>query len=280
MSEGWNNVLSRFAAKPGEGPADRLVVEAGDVRDYHALAAFHYRGQHPGAVTDVQRMVHRAPTVVGRYLQRADETQVVAVLVRSLPRPACAMRDVATNCRFRGLGASAKTRLLNAEMRCISRVVVSPQWRGLGLAVKIVQHALEHPQTPYTEALAVMGRVHPFFERAGMTRYDRPPRNDRARLLDVLDHLGISVWELACPARVMRDVEARPASQRVLLHRELWRWYRAALCPRKSVLARQTMTSMLGHARDRLLAQPVYYLADHEPINLPETEACHADAVA
>ena len=27
---------------------------------------------------------------------------------------------------------------------------------------------------PFIEALAVMGRVNPFFEKAGMTRYDAP----------------------------------------------------------------------------------------------------------
>lgn len=165
-------------------------------------------------------------------------------------------------------------RLLNSEVRCISRVVVHPQWRGLGLAVKLVRHALETMTTPYTEALAAMGRVHPFFKLAGMAEYRRPALKDRRRLLDALRYCGVEPWELASEermGRVMRGGAAcdlrlaegakpqaagtRDASrnpQGALLRRELARWAGGRL----------TLTEQLDKAREELLCEVVYYISE------------------
>ncbi len=67
----------------------------------------------------------------------------------------------------------------NANLRTITRVIVHPTFRSAGLAVAIVKRLCEHCLTRYVEAMAKMGRVHPFFERAGMMRVtpadpDRP----------------------------------------------------------------------------------------------------------
>jgi len=255
-------VIDRFHALPQPMPADALSLEAGSLRDYHALRAFHYKGFNPGAVMTVYRLRHEAPTVVGRYLQRRDESCVVGVLLRSLPHLGCQLRDQATNLRYRGFGSKGAAAMLNRELRTISRVVIDPRWRGLGLAVRLVRHALDHPETVFTEALAAMGRVHPFFERAGMTRYDRPPRAEHARLLDALEHLGIRPYMLASPVTI--ETQLDDAAQREWLDRELRRWHRAAFRTNKTALADMTFDELLRCARDRLLSQPVYYLARHD----------------
>ena len=56
-------------------------------------------------------------------------------------------------------------------METISRVIVHPIYRSQGLSVRLVRHILRTSPAPLVEALAVMGRFHPFFERAGMTPY-------------------------------------------------------------------------------------------------------------
>src|SRR5262249_26003169 len=145
---------------------NELAIERGSLDDYRALSAFHYRGACPGAVTSVFRIVHRAPTIAGRFLRRTDESTVIGVLVRSLPALSCQMRDVATRRRYRDLSRRDAAVMLNREIRCVSRVVIDPRFRGLGLAVRLVKHALDHPEpgVTLTEALAAMGRVSPFFE--------------------------------------------------------------------------------------------------------------------
>jgi ABC-type ATPase with predicted acetyltransferase domain len=52
----------------------------------------------------------------------------------------------------------------------ITRVVVHPKYRTIGLGAKLVRETLPKAGTPYVELVAVMARYNPFAERAGMTR--------------------------------------------------------------------------------------------------------------
>jgi N-acetylglutamate synthase-like GNAT family acetyltransferase len=58
-------------------------------------------------------------------------------------------------------------------------VIVHPVFRATGLATRLVRRMIAECPTPYIEALATMGWVHPFFDRAGMTRIE-PDDPDRA----------------------------------------------------------------------------------------------------
>jgi GNAT superfamily N-acetyltransferase len=86
--------------------------------------------------------------------------------------------------RALGLAASLSHRerlaFTNAHVRTISRVVVHPQFRGLGLASELVRKLIEVCPTRYVEASAIMAHVHPFFEAAGMRRVtsDERERDD------------------------------------------------------------------------------------------------------
>ncbi|MCK4873588.1 MAG: GNAT family N-acetyltransferase [Phycisphaerales bacterium] len=260
-SSDWHDLRRRFLGAHWDVVALRseLVECVGSFRDYKHLARFHYKSGMPASVMRVLTLRHRSRSLVGRYLGRTGEDALVGVLVVSLPSPACMMRDVATGNRYRGLGVRVSLRLLNREVRTISRVVIDPQWRGLGLAVRLVERALAEAEQPYTEALAAMGRVHPFFERAGMRRYDRPQRVEHQRLLDALEALGIEPWELASRRRVAaRIADDKQAAD--LLLRELRRWSGCALRRRAGPAAHRSMGSLLAEARDHLLCQPVYYL--------------------
>ncbi len=91
---------------------------------------------------------------------------------------------------------------LNREMRTIARVVVHPIFRSVGLAVQLVRHLLDRAETPYVEALAAMGRVHPFFSRAGMTAFDRPALPDAVRVLAAMDRESVRPIDLVDPERL------------------------------------------------------------------------------
>ena len=182
-------------------------------------------------------------------------------MVESLPTLSCLLRDAALGGRYGALPARQRARLLNAEVRCISRVVVDPRWRGLGLAVALVRHALATAETTYTEALAAMGAVSPFFERAGMAPYHRPPHAHDARLIAALNTLGDPAALLADVAGLDRRIDALPVTTRAWIERELKRWHGCALGRggRKGV----DRPTVLCDARDRLLNCPVYYLHDN-----------------
>ena len=275
LAQSWRGgVRDRFVSMKGADCArdefGGVAIEPGTPDDYRGLARFHYRGGRPGVVTSVLCMRRSSPSVIGRYLARESESELIGVLVRSLPALACGMRDVATGGRYRGLGQREAAIMLNREVRTISRVVIDPRYRGLGLAVNLVRFALEHPEDHaphpplrFTEALAAMGRVSPFFERAGMVRYERPRRPDHARLIDALRYVGLEPCSLASLANARAHVESLHASTFGWIEREVRRWHRAAFrTPRRSLDA-MALDQLLGAARSELLSQPVYYAYRH-----------------
>lgn len=249
----------RFHQLPGPSLADELELTAGSLRDYRALSEHHYRAKAPATATRVLVLRQCRPTVVGRFTHRPDQPRVVGVLVESLPSLSCRMRDWALHDRYGSwLAPKSRAMLLNRELRCISRVVIAPPWRGLGLAVRLVRAALDDPTTAFTEALAAMGKVHPFFERAGMTAYPRPPHDFDTRLRDALASVGIAGCELAMLDTCQQRIQQLPGAHRGWLRRELHRWYRKN-AGRSSVHSSDPDVHLKA-AQERLLFEPVYYL--------------------
>jgi GNAT superfamily N-acetyltransferase len=111
---------------------------------------------------------------------------------------------------------SAARGRLNSEMECISRVVVHPAYRGAGLAVKLVRHALAERRTRHMESLAAMGAVHPLFELAGMRAVHLPPDRHVARLVSAAQAVGIDERRLAAVEPVRRLLQKGGARARFL----------------------------------------------------------------
>ena len=259
----------RFRALPASPFADALRLRAGSLRDYAALAEHHYKAKRPATATRVLTLACDQPDVAGRFLRLAGADppepdrsrceRVVGVLVESMPALQCRLREAALDGRYASVcDEKARAALLNEEVRCISRVVVHPQWRGLGLAVRLTREAVNSATTVYTEALAAMGRVHPFFEKAGMTAYRRPAHEFDARLTAAMHAVGLDPVDLASSARLSRRVDELPDPKRDWLLGELHRWYRVVFGR-----ARKRSADPGDHwraARSRLLTEPVYYV--------------------
>ena len=62
---------------------------------------------------------------------------------------------------------------MNQQLVTLSRVVIDPKYRGAGIASSFVRRCCELTGWPWVEALAQMGTVNPFFERAGFQRVGR-----------------------------------------------------------------------------------------------------------
>lgn len=241
-----------------------LPIRAGTRADYLALKCHHYRPGHPMTTMRVLAIDDDTPSAADRYLARPAEPRPIAVLVESLPSLSCRLRETALGGRYQHLRPKPRSALLNQELRCISRVIIDPRWRGLGLAVRLVRHALSTATTRYTEALAVMGRVSPFFERAGMAAYERQPLPVDERALAALRYAGIEPLALAKPAALAAQIDALPPASRAMLNRELTRWYRTA--GGRGIARQPDPIDILHAAQQRLLAQPIYYL--HENTNV------------
>ena len=237
------------------------------MRDYNALKQHHYRADRPATATRILALRHVVKSAAVRYVHGDSRQETVAVLVESLPSLSCKMRNWALNDRYGSwLPGKQRAYLLNQEVRVISRVVVHPCWRGLGLAVRLVRAALETPTTIYTEALAAMGRVNPFFERAGMAAYHRPPHAFDTRLIEAMQSIGLSSSDLAMLDQTRALIESLPTTRRKWFYKELYRWYRQN-GGRSAIHSTDPMTH-LRTARKRLMLEPVYYLHDNtETVN-------------
>lgn len=143
----------------------RVVLRHGCAHDYERLKRFHYRGKRPATWAGVWVAEYS-------YAASRDRTggRVVAVAVMSYPTIALHVRDEALG--LRGMAERARIAFVNQNVRTISRVIVHPQFRSVGLAVALVRCLIEQCETRYVEALAMMGKAHPFFEKAGMRRID------------------------------------------------------------------------------------------------------------
>ncbi|MBE3070291.1 MAG: hypothetical protein IMZ66_08650 [Planctomycetes bacterium] len=231
-----------------------IRVEPGAHDDWLALAPLHYRSHAAGAVTAVFRVVYEGTA--------ARRPVLAGVVVYSRPSLSLGARDRATGGRYRtgGLGRVAMARAVNAELRVISRIVIAPNWRGLGLASRLVAETLPLAGTPYVEAMAAMGRVHPLFERAGMTAYPPPPSPHGERLAAALEAAGLARADRRSADRLARCLDALDAPARRLAEREIARWARSYLGAKNHRTNRPSRRRMLELVVRHLDSAPVYYL--------------------
>jgi len=100
-------------------------------------------------------------------------------------------------------------RELNEKLSIISRVVVHPKYRTIGLGHRLVKETLEHAGTPYVETVAVMAKYNPFFEKAGMHKIAESPQVKSAlNVAEVLQALGFNLTFLRSSKYVMKKLDS------------------------------------------------------------------------
>lgn len=204
MSDIPKRLVERWLRARGAQPA--WVIEAGTPGDYLALERFHYCAGAPATWAGV--LAARA----------ACDGELAGVLVVSRPTLNGWWRELAWPGVYGGGDRTRAAIAINAGLRTISRVVVDPRWRGMGVGVALVRAYLASPLTRDTEAVAAMGRICPIFERAGMTRHERGMSEQDRGLLRELRGAGVDVGRLV-EARYAQGVLAR---RRVRAHVEAW----------------------------------------------------------
>jgi N-acetylglutamate synthase-like GNAT family acetyltransferase len=74
-----------------------------------------------------------------------------------------------------------KLQALNRQLVTLSRVVLHPTYRGAGVASGFIRASCRSCPWPWIETLAEMGRLNPFFERAGFVRVGASRKRDGSR---------------------------------------------------------------------------------------------------
>lgn len=107
---------------------------------------------------------------------------------------------------------------LNKKLSIISRVVVHPKYRSIGLGAKLVRETLPLAGTPYVEMVAVMAKYNPFAEKAGMRKIvEQQPTKQAVAIATTLSRMGFNVQFLGSRKHVMNRLEDLRTDQYALL---------------------------------------------------------------
>ena len=139
-------------------------VKKGSIEDYKKLGRFHYRTQDDGESTGQG---------IREYFKLLFHDDLIGVIVYSGSYLNLKPRNMVFGERYVYTpGDLFKARLINEEIARISRVVIHPKFRGIGLGAFLVRETLPQVNAKVVEVLAVMAKYNPFFEKAGMVKVD------------------------------------------------------------------------------------------------------------
>lgn len=188
-----------------DGPCSlmkEITIEPGDLSDYEALSGFHYRGRKPPCIAKIYRAV------------RNGELCGVIVYVSAITHPLLRGRHIVFPQLleiYRTRGLKKLVEVIKRNILRIARVVVYPKYRGIGLGTRLVRETMPLTEYPVIEALAVMARYNPFFERAGLRRisYDTSLDEQRRRLIFRLqeEFPDLDAESISEPSYISRYVE-------------------------------------------------------------------------
>ena len=143
---------------------DKVQVEKGCIDDYYKLSRFHYRSKGH----EESGGLHARDCFKLLF-----EGDLIGVIVYSRSYLNLKPRNMVFGRRYVFThGDLHRANLINEEIARISRVVIHPKFRGIGLGAYLVRETLPKVGAKVVEALAVMARYNPFFEKAGMARVD------------------------------------------------------------------------------------------------------------
>lgn len=232
----------------------KMEIVQGCFDDYKQLAHYHYRESRPGPFKKI--------FVLRNDSLRATRNKIIGVIVYSMPFLGLELRSLVMDNYFGGFDKSTRLELINENIRCISRVIIEPRFRGLGLAKKLVQETMPKMNVSIIEAVAVMGRINPFLEKAGMRPYTSKPSQHFVRFIEALSIIGLEDRDLIDPQRVQHKLSQLESDKTEFIEREIKHFL-------KGYGNRRNMLPGLERTRyilSRLNTRPVYYVWFSEKI--------------
>jgi hypothetical protein len=226
----------------------KVQIVAGELNDYKQLACYHYRDSKIGPYAAVFAMRF------GR--------ETVGVIVYTMPSAGLELRNIATNGLLSGFDRKTNLSLINRNVRCVGRVIIEPRFRSLGLASRLVRETMPKMNVPIVEAMAVMGMVNPFFEKAGMTAYTAKMPARCVQLIEAFGIIGIEGKGLIDPPKVQQRFERLEKRQAEFIELQIKNFL-------QSYGRRRDMAGGLERTRfvlSKLTERPVYYIWFNEKI--------------
>jgi len=230
----------------------KLEIVRGGLEDYKELGHFHYRDEgemtQPFAAIFAIRPVRRLEVQIGK--------KAVGVIVYTMPSPGLELRNAAMGNVFSGMDRVTRLSLMNKNIRCISRVIIEPRFRGLGLARELVRETMPKMKVPIVESMAVMGLINPFFEKAGMKAYKGKMPARCVQMTEALSVVGIEQDELIDAEKVQRKLDRLGQGEAEFIERQKKKFLES-YGKRKQMPPGAART---GYILSKLTSRPVYYI--------------------
>ncbi|MGB2807105.1 MAG: hypothetical protein WBC22_05170, partial [Sedimentisphaerales bacterium] len=131
-----------------------------------------------------------------------------------------------------------------------------PRFRSLGLASRLVRETMPKINVPIIEAMAVMGIVNPFLEKAGMKAFAAKIQARCVRLVEALSMVGIERQDLIDPQKVRAKLDRLPAEKAEFIELEIYRFLQSYGSHRYSQAGLERTRYILS----KLTARPLYYI--------------------
>jgi len=156
-----------------------MYIEEGTMEDYKQFADLHYRNPE----------THPVPLKI--FALKKGDGLPVGVIMYSWPPPNIFGRKQA-------LGKGLPIKEVNERIATISRVILHPKYRSVGLGVKTVKETLPLIGRPYVEVVAVMAKYNPFFKKAGMEKIAESHGDESvSEAVKKLEEVGFKPYALA-----------------------------------------------------------------------------------
>ncbi len=219
-----------------------VQIVRGCPEDYRRLAHYHYRDSGIGPYAAIFALKARSETV--------------GVVVYRMPSPGLELRNIATDNFFSGFDRATRLALVNKNIRCINRVIIEPRFRCLGLASRLVRETMPKMNAAIVEALAVMGVVNPFFEKAGMKAYTAKMPARCVQLIEAFSVAGIEEDMLLEPEKVQQKIGQLPTGEAEFIEFQI-RSFLQSYGRRRAMPAGPERTEFV---LSKLTVRPVYYI--------------------
>ncbi len=227
-----------------------VEVVVGCLGDYDRLARFHYRVGRLGPFVRIFSLK------LGREVRGSFGDGVVGVIVYSMPSIGSELRNVATGGIFSGFDLKTRINLINKNVVYITRVIIDPRFRGLGLASRLVRETMGQLGRPMVESAAVMGHVNPFFEKAGMRAFEGKKSVESVRFIEALSSVGIEEAELIDAGLVHKKIKRLGRVKSGFIEKELCKFIGKYGKRRRMPASFERTAFVLS----KLGPRPVYYL--------------------
>lgn len=254
-------------------------ISKGTTADWLALKSLHYAAGNPATVHSIWTAAH--PEINGP----------AGVVVASYPDLHSAARNLATDSKYQNVQDRRVASVLNREVVKISRIVICPQLRGIGLAGQMLEHIVPRLGVRYVECVTSMSRWSRFLERVGFREVPQTCHPVEAELMDWASRERPPAAAHLDGAELMKWIDALSVRGRRVGRRIVWSYYHHFVLHRRTKGSRPKNVPnpddpRWGEAADlaarRLTERPAYWIIGPiDPMTgLPEDNPAEAVQVA